>query len=142
MKWACDQIGRFGFKIGYQFEPAWVTLWRRDDHYDLVLFKMYEDDDLDPVNSTTPVPFEVGDKIITDAVDNSDLLSWDESYNAENAGDAEPFTWSLDIADLEGTKLFLTHGMGKLPPKEQFDAVLAAVRQADPDFGTNFDVRK
>ena len=84
----------------------------------------------------------VGDKIITDAVDNSDLLSWDESYNADNAGDAEPFTWSLDIADLEGTKLFLTHGMGKLPPKEQFDAVLAAVRQADPDFGTNFDVLK
>lgn len=136
MKWSPSEIGRFGLKVGHTFEMSWFTLWRREDHYDLVLFVMGEDDDAE--NTTTPIPFELGDKIITEAYDNGLLDTWDESYNDPAAG-SDPFTWSLDLAALDESILFISHGRGGLPEKEKMAAVLASVRQAVPDFGKEFE---
>lgn len=135
MKWDPSEIGRFGFKVGHTFEMSWFTLWRRDDHYDMVLFVMGDDD---PVNTTTPISFELGDAIITQAYDNAQLETWEQSYNVDGAG-SDPFTWSLDIAGLDESILFITHGRGGRPDDAKFAAVLAAVRQAVPDFGKDFD---
>ena len=136
MKWDPTEIGRFGFKVGRTFEMSWFTLWRREDHYDLVLFAMGDDDD-EPVNTTTPIPFELGDRIITQAYDSGHLDTWEQSYNIETA-ESDPFTWSLDIAALDESILFITHGKGGLPKSEDFSAVVQAVRQACADFGKGF----
>ena len=136
MKWSPEEIGRFGFKVGRTFEMSWFTLWRRDDHYDLDLFVMGDDDDV-PEKTTTPVPFELGDKIIAEAYDNGQLETWDESYNV-NTGESDPFTWSLDIAATDEHLLFISHGRGGMPEPAKFGPVIEAVRQAAPGFGKEF----
>lgn len=136
MQWDPAEIGRFGFKVGRTFEMSWFTLWRRDDHYDLDLFIMGDDDD--PVKTTTPVSFEDGDRVITCAYDDGELDTWDEDYNAETDDD-DPFTWSLDLAALDAKILFISHGKGGIPPKEKFARVVAAVRQLAPEFGAGFE---
>ena len=136
MKWNPSEIGRFGFKVGRTFEMSWFTLWRREDHYDLVLFAMNDDDD-EPVNTTTPLPFEIGDRIIAQAYDSGHISTWEQSYNIET-DEGDPFTWSLDIAAPDESILFITHGKGGLPTSEDFAAVVAAVRQAASDFGKGF----
>ncbi|MGI6216501.1 MAG: hypothetical protein ACOYIK_02695 [Coriobacteriales bacterium] len=138
MKWDFKDIGRFGFKIGYSLEPAWFTLWRDAEDYRLVLF--YIDEDEEVVNTTEHVPFEVGDPIIAEAIDNGHVESWDEDYNLsdDELGD-DPFTWSLDLADTDAKILLMSHGMGGFPKMEDFQAVLTAVRKACPDFGKNFE---
>ena len=136
MQWDPKDIGRFGFKVGREFEMAWFPLWRRDDHYDMVIFVMAGDEE--PINSTTPVSFEFGDAIIRDAYDNGGLSSWDEAYNDPDATDAA-LTWSLDIAHKDESLLFISHGKGLLPPAEQFKQVLDAVRKGAPGFGACFE---
>ena len=135
MKWSPEEIGRFGFKVGHTFEMSWFTLWRRDDHYDLDLFVMGDDDE--PTKTTTSVPFDLGDKVITEAYDNGGLESWEGSYNVDT-GESDPFTWSLDIAALDESLLFISHGKGGMPDAAQFSQVMAAVRLAAPDFGKEF----
>jgi|GEM_PF-4707559 len=138
MQWDIDTIGRFGFKVGTSFKPQWFTLWRKDDHYNLQLFKMFEHGDM--VKGDDDISLELGAEVITHAVDDGHLAEWENAYRAEGESDLpDGFTWSLDIADLDGEELCITHGVGALPPAEWLAGVLAAVRRADPEFGKGYD---
>lgn len=138
MKWDIDEIGRFGFKVGTQFKPQWFTLWRKDDHFNLQIFKMKAHGD--SVKSSDDITLELGAKVITDAADNGKIDSWEQSYRADGESDLpDGFTWSFDIADRDAGELFMSHGVGTLPPKDLFDAVIAAIREADPTFGEGYD---
>lgn len=136
MQWKPEEIGRLGFKIGHSFDMATFTLWRRGDHWDMDIFTMTENDGA--VSQTTPMSFEQGDALVTEIYDGGQLASWEKRYNPAGADDGA-FTWSLDIATPDETSLFLSHGKGGMPPKDQFAKVVAAVRSAYPGFGTAYD---
>ncbi len=131
------QIGVFGINFSAGFDQTWVTFWRKDDHWDVEFFAMVGDDD--PVETEPPVSIEEGERIIAKAIAEAGIEQWTEHYGDEDPDQVPGLVWTLDIDDLDRNDIVLYSGNGGIPPRAQFDALIAAAREAMPEFAVGME---
>ncbi len=135
-------IGTFGISFSKGLDQTWFNLWRKDWGYSMDLYQAVDDEDSDEdddiIQTVKKITLEQGEIILREVFEKGHLEEWKTRYTAEDNGPATELNWTIDVDDTADQDLMLISGNWKMPPCGWMDAVLAAIRTGEPEFGKCF----
>jgi len=131
------KIGVFGINLRCDFDQTWLTFWRKEDGFVLDWFAMIGDED--PIQEEPAISTEDGERAITQAIEAAGIGAWEPLYDASAAETIDGLVWTLDIDDLAQEDMMFVSGNAGVPSKDQFMAMIEAVRLVVPTFAEGME---